>query len=422
MGNKFTIVPRVDTIDFPRAEQGKDYDLSLYKEDEIDPHQIEDGIISFITSIYLLQSGNILVSFYIGHDNGVRNFLRIYSLPSLKIIQSYEFHQKTEGIYTIEYAVQLKNGNILAIYDKLYIFDGENIQEGPKNISTKLGRQFYEIEKVKFPHPKDPESYIMRSLSKFNINCIFEILEESLIYTPRLHDSSIYSIKLDNLEDIQIKGIYNHKVREIDSFGHIDIILHSEYYPENVYLIINIGISTTSGSNLRIHNYQDFIKGLCNKGNAIDNLLISNTTNVFGMCEYNEQYLLLDTIEKNIYIFDIIKKQKVAICAPTKEGIQPGTRPPKGKFSQFFANLSEPSESITEVFRDRKINNFYRKIHKLKDGKILILNRQIKVVDVAMQKAWLGSYATGLHVMTDEYVVCIGQRNEIFVIKIFKDD
>ena len=76
-----------------------------------------------------------MVSFYIGHENGVRNFLRIYSLPALKIIESYEFNQKTEGIYTVEYAIQLKNGNILAIYDKLYIFDGENIKEGPKNIS-----------------------------------------------------------------------------------------------------------------------------------------------------------------------------------------------------------------------------------------------------------------------------------------------
>ena len=66
MGNKLTIAPRVDTIDFPKSEQGRDYDLHLYKNDEIDPGQIEGGFISFISSIYLLQSGNILVSFYIG--------------------------------------------------------------------------------------------------------------------------------------------------------------------------------------------------------------------------------------------------------------------------------------------------------------------------------------------------------------------
>ena len=307
-------------------------------------------------------------------------------------------------------------------YDKLYIFDGTNIQEGPNNISTKLGREYYEKKEIKFPHPKDPNDYIVRSISEFNINHIFEIQEESLIYTPKLHDHSIYSINLDNLEDVQIKSIYQiYKDKEFGDTGKIDIILHSEYYPENVYLIINFGYLKPSASDLRIHNYQDFIKGLCNKGNAVDNLKISNTENVFGMCEYNEQYLLLDTIEKNIYIFDIIKKQKVAICAPTKEGVQPG-RPPKGKFARFFENLSEPHESIYKYERTERINSFYRKIHKLKDGKILVLNRQIKVVDVAMQKVWLGFYASGCHVYTGEYVVCLLDRSQIAVIKIFKDD
>ena len=421
MGNKLTIAPRVDTIDFPKSEQGRDYDLHLYKNDEIDPGQIEGGFISFISSIYLLQSGNILVSFYIGHENGVRNFLRIYSLPALKIIESYEFNQKTEGIYTVEYAIQLKNGNILAIYDKLYIFDGENIKEGPKNISAKLSKQYFKKEDRKFAHPKNPDKYIIKSMFGLNLNHMFEIQEGLLIYNK---GSDIFSIKLDNLEDIQIKEIYTTwKEKEFGFAGNLDIVLHSEYYPENVYLIINDGEFSPSSSHLRIHNYQDFIKGTCNKDNTLDKLTISNSTNVFGMCEYNEQYLLLDTIINNIYIFDMIKKEKVAICAPTKEGVQPG-RPPKGKFSQFFEHLvSEPTESITNLNRDKRINRFYRKIHKLKDGKILILNRQIKVVDVAMQKAYIGTdFVSGFHVMTDEYVACIGERGQIIVIKIFKED
>ena len=63
--------------------------------------------------------------------------MTIYSLPNLKEIQTYEFKQETGVIYTIEHALQLKNGNILAIYDRFYEFDGENIKDGPKKAQQK---------------------------------------------------------------------------------------------------------------------------------------------------------------------------------------------------------------------------------------------------------------------------------------------
>ena len=101
MRNKLKFFPRVDTIDFPRSEDGKEYDLTLYKKDEIEPDQIEGGWITIASSIDLLKSGNILIAYYIATETGIRSFLIIYSLPTLKVVQTYEFKQKTEGIYTV---------------------------------------------------------------------------------------------------------------------------------------------------------------------------------------------------------------------------------------------------------------------------------------------------------------------------------
>lgn len=100
--------------------------------------------------------------------------------------------------------------------------------------------EHFKQERQSFADPKDPEKSIYKSISSFNLNHIFEIQEESLIYTPKLHDTCIYSIKLDNLEDVQIKNIYKiYKDKEFGDTGEIDIIIHSEYYPENGANTIN---------------------------------------------------------------------------------------------------------------------------------------------------------------------------------------
>ena len=422
MGNRFKLTPKVETIDFPKAEQGKEYDLKLYKKLDIDPPNLKEKFIPFGSSINLLKSGNILIAYYISIETGIRNFLTIYSLPNLKEIQTYEFKQETGVIYTIEHALQLKNGNILAIYDRFYEFDGENIKDGPIKSSTKISQNYFKKNESKFCHPYKFDTYITKSHYGFDYGYIFEEQEGLLLYSSSDLCRHIFSIKLENFEDIKRKEIYT-TISEQGFYGegNIDIILHSEYFPENVYLIINYGDFQPSCSYLRIHNYEDFMKGKCDKNNAINELRISTTNNVFGMCEYDKQYLLLDTITNNIYIFDMIKKEKIALCVPTKEGVLPG-RKPKNKFIQFFERLGDPSDSIG-FNRFSRFGYFYRKIHKLKDGKILIKNRSLKVVDVAMQKLYLGTdFCSCLYVITEQYIVSIGMDGAVYVVKIYKDD
>mgnify|MGYP007069967729 CR=1 FL=1 len=43
-------------------------------------------------------------------------------------------------------------------------------------------------------------------------------------------------------------------------------------------------------------------------------MVISESKFSLGMCEYDKKYLLFDTIENGIYIFDMDTKTKVAVC------------------------------------------------------------------------------------------------------------
>ena len=75
--------------------------------------------------------------------------------------------KKAEGLCAIEYDIQLKNRNILVIYAKFYIFDGENIQEGPKNIFAKLRKDDFTKQEAKFFLPKNLDKYINKSIYSF---------------------------------------------------------------------------------------------------------------------------------------------------------------------------------------------------------------------------------------------------------------
>ena len=64
MGDKLKLFPRVDTIDFPKTEQGKEYDFHIYKKKEVNPIHVKENSIPYGSSIYLLKSGNLLISYY----------------------------------------------------------------------------------------------------------------------------------------------------------------------------------------------------------------------------------------------------------------------------------------------------------------------------------------------------------------------
>ena len=80
--------------------------------------------------IWLLKSGNLLIISNERDENlyQVKHYFSIYSVPDLKLVESYEFSKEIdEIIFLLDFAIQSKNGNIFMIADKLYIFDGENI-------------------------------------------------------------------------------------------------------------------------------------------------------------------------------------------------------------------------------------------------------------------------------------------------------
>lgn len=71
----------------------------------------------------------------------IRNNLIIYSIPNLKEVKRYTFPNEEDdedNVYRMNNAIQLKNGNILAIRDKYYEFNEESINEGPKRSSENI--------------------------------------------------------------------------------------------------------------------------------------------------------------------------------------------------------------------------------------------------------------------------------------------
>ena len=86
---------------------------------------------------------------------------------------------------------------------------------------------------------------------------------------------------------------------------------------------------------------------------------ISNSENVFGYCEYDSKYLLLDTICKGIYIFDMDSKTKVAVCDINPEF-------PKNGWNTYYI---EYHKNIGKMF-------------KLKDGQVLKFIPSLTIVDI----------------------------------------
>ena len=124
MGNKFKNVPRPQKINFPEVQSPINYKFELcWIEDESIG---EKGEYSFCLDICALKSGNILIIYELGYIDEARtkSGLLIFKVLDLKLIEKYEFENEIKGItYFSEKAIQLKNGNIFSICDKLYIFD-----------------------------------------------------------------------------------------------------------------------------------------------------------------------------------------------------------------------------------------------------------------------------------------------------------
>lgn len=151
MGSKF---PRPTDINFPNVENKLEYEFKEISK--------IDGTKGKITKAGLslcgLKSGNILIS-YLYKDFKkleLKSCLAIYTIPDLKLVEKYIFDSEIEDIiYILDGALQLKNGNIFAICDKLYIFNGESIADGPKTTSEEINDGDCKIANIEFLDPDD---------------------------------------------------------------------------------------------------------------------------------------------------------------------------------------------------------------------------------------------------------------------------
>ena len=179
MGNLKT--PRPKEINFPEVKNkvklngkivstksGKDYHL--------------------INNMCLLKSGNILICYTIFSPYVDETYIEIFSVPQLKSVVKYEVKYETEDeFYAPSFAIQLKNGNIITICEKLYIFNGESIAEGPQSYSEEILNDMYFREVKRDFFNKTDESFKHPAYSKkrkeYQCDFIIEPIAGSLLYT-----------------------------------------------------------------------------------------------------------------------------------------------------------------------------------------------------------------------------------------------
>ena len=181
MGNKF---PRPKDINFPEVQNKIEYNFKeISMIDGSKGKDLKRGL-----SVCLLKSGNILIS-YIYKDLKkleLKSCITIYTIPELRLVEKYIFDSEKEDItFMIDSAIQLENGNIFGIVDKLYIFDGENIKDGPKTTSEEIDDGVCKQEKIAFLDPDDifQRKAIYKSGRTFQCDFMMELKEGIVVYT-----------------------------------------------------------------------------------------------------------------------------------------------------------------------------------------------------------------------------------------------
>ena len=323
-------------------------------------------------NLKLLKSGNILINYvYQNRDDLiVKSYLSIYKIPKLEIVEEYIFQKEEEDddiIYYIEPVSQTQEGNIFMISDALYMFKGESISEGPNIEGEKIDDLHLNTEQGTFYYSSDVDGKnpVYKKMKSFNCHNLLEVKKGLFLYT-NLACNSMFKLDLSKTT-ITKKIFYEHPLKHnegVRSCG-INMLSISKYYPENLYFCVNIckrgGGEDLFSAEFYCFNIENFIKG--NK-EPLYMINVSKSQNIYGFCEYDKKYILLDSYANGIYIIDIELKQKVAVSVP--------------KF--FYKN----SYSIN-IYSDRKSGHgtYYQNIHKLKDGQVLIMGN---VVDIREQK------------------------------------
>lgn len=363
MGNlksKFKKFPRPIEINFPEVKKNN-WDFSVCS-------QREGTEKKLASSFCLLKSGNILISYKVRDEKNfkVKSYLETYNVPDLKLVEKFDYYEEEDDddmFYVLDFAHQLKNGNIFTIGDKLYIFDGEGISKGPKEKSEEIKNIYFYTANVQFAKFLDEferkQKIINKRAKVFYCDFLLEVKENIFLYTEG---------SLTRRETIFLLDISESKVEKsemfytttLSKFGQpwnykLDIILQSEYYPENLYILANIELpGDIFNSILFVFNLEQFLKQNNPTKEPLFRIDVSNSQNIMALCEYDKKYILLDSYANGIYIIDMESKQKVAVCVPKL--------------------YLRDSNSFYNNYSDRRAGNgsLYKKMIKLKDGQVLL--------------------------------------------------
>jgi len=305
------VFPRPETINFPECKNK--HHINIKTKSEINRLEAESHL-SIGRSISLLKSGNILVGIdRINREElSISSSLEIYTIPELNLVQTYNFKERQSPLYYLSNTIQGKNGNIYAIYDKLYEFQDESINNGPKRNSNEFRDDFHLfIQSISFPDPENPRKKITKSAARYQCNWIMEANEGKLLFTFG-KGSSIYLLDSINLEE-ESQTIYKGE-------GDLDLIFESKFNPNLLFICENHEAFNQKTAKLIAFDLKEFCN-ITKRKEPLFTIIVSKSQNVYGYCEYNQKYILLDTVLKGIYIIDMESKVKVAVCALKREKV-----------------------------------------------------------------------------------------------------
>ena len=206
-----------------------------------------------------------------------------------------------------------------------------------------------------------------------------EAIDGKVLYTQ---GSQIIRCIDSNTLDINFPTLLSSK----DSWTY-DIIFQSEFYPDYLYICKNLHTYEKKCSELSVYDINDF----CNKKiNCLFTIKVSNSENILAYCEYDKKYLLLDTINKGIYIFDMDTRNKVAVC--------------------------DLKENINGNYRDYG----YEKMFKFESGHVTRMQGHLRILDIREGKevGELNIRAVKRYLVINQYIVILW-KGYIVVAKIY---
>lgn len=410
MGNLGKLkTPRPKDINFPEVKNPAELDCRVVSQKAEKEFIIANNICG-------LKSGNILISYQIFSPYVDQSYIEIYNVPQLKLVEKYQFNYETEDeFYAPTFAFQLKNGNIITICEKLYVFNGESISEGPQSLSEEINDIYFHKVKREFFHEKDKEfknpAYV-KTRKTYQCDFIIEPKEGTLLYTVG-RNKEIFHIDISNLNPAS-KSIYFYKKGNGVNLRayNLDIIHPSEYYPDYLYICGNDQFNRECKSDFLIFDLNKFCDRKIFPKTPLHTIEVSKSQNVFAICEYDKKYLLLDTINNGIYIVDMDLKQKVAVSI----------------LRLYIKELNKYEEinikaDLVNKDKNNYFNYLYRKMIKLKDGRVFIIRRGDAVADIREQaiQEYFQPTIRSEFIFCGNYIVSLHPKLGINVHQIYED-